>query len=415
MRKSCLLLLAVAALTISFVSATTAFFSQSITTGNVITSGNIHIRQFEQERERNSDGAYADTLTRFTHDQVMAPLVQVGDAQTETIAVGEHQFQMRDESARNYIDRIVTIKNVGANPAYVRTFIAVPTAGYPSTAPTDDNWLRWDANQSEGNLWYWGTKATDADGNVSATQWPSDSWHMINDVTIGGTQYDVYIATYSEKLAPGKTTEPCLLGFYLDGGLNYNGSQYFYTDSNGTKITLSPMTSLEILVATQATQATTFRDPWTALDTAFGVAASTNHPWENAGTAFISSQEELNDVLSAQSSLSGFTLRLASGSYVLPGLLPAGIRFVGHGEVILTCPEQLIASGVDFSHVIFANDVNFFGSGEFDQVEFNGKFTAVFDNPAYLVDCIFHSKPQYTVLDSAAGEDITYENCTVLP
>lgn len=413
MKKLCLLLVTVAALALSFVGATSAYFTDSITTENVIISGNIHIQQYEQERQVNADGTV--TLDRFTQYQEIAPLVQHGAANSTEVAVGDYKVQMRNDNSKNYVDKIVTVKNTGVNPAYVRTFIAIPTAGYDSSTPTGDNWLHWDINQNSTN-WNWGTK-TDADGNISGVLQPSgNNWHLINDVTIGDQVYDIYVTTYGRALKAGETSEPSMLGFYLDSATNYNGTNLLYTTGNGTKLTLSDMPTLNILVATQATQTTTFDDPWTALDTVFGAAAADNHPWNNSHTKFAGDQETFNNLLDPANTPSGFTIRLSSGTYDLSKPIPAGIRIVGQGEVFLKCGTAVLtASAVDFCNVTFSDNVTFLGNGEFDQVTFNGSFNATFNNPASFVDCSFSSAPTYTVAASAVRDTVTFENCIGAP
>lgn len=401
MKRFFTLCLAVCALALAVVSASLAYFTDSVATDNVVISGNIHVLQHEQERVRNEDGSYSDELTDFSQYQLMAPLVQSGPEGYQELPAGEDSFRMRDESACNYIDKIVTVQNVGVNPAYLRTFIAVPTGGFVSSSPDGDNWLRWDAN-TDSDKWNWS-------GSPDGT-----GWQLIDDALIGGVPYDIYVATYTEKLAPMESTPPSLLGFYLDSRMSCTETNYCYTTSAGNKVVLDQLPSLEILVATQSVQTTTFEDPWTALDTTFGPVGPNNHPWENEKTRFIRSNQELQEILSDRAAYVGWTLRLSSGTYTLPEHLPASIRIVGHGEVFIECAGTLQAAGVDLYHLTFTNDVDFHGSGEFDQIVFEGAFRAAFNNPAYLVDCTFSSAPEWHITEDAVRGEVLEENNTIL-
>lgn len=385
MKKILTLALMIALLGTALTGATLAFFTDSVTADNVVVSGNIEILQHEQERSGN-------TLVPYTQGKSLAPLVQNGAKGYEELTLVGHTFRLPDANTRNFVDKIVTVSNVGVNPAYVRTFIAVPTAGHISDSPEADNWLRWDRNT---DTWDWGR----------------EGWDLVDDAVIGGKTYDIYVATYTTALAPGETTAPSLLGFWLDSAVTCSGNQYYFTTAQGQRIGLGDISAIEILVATQAVQTTTFDDPWTALDTVFGAASADNNPWINAATTYVSSDAELAEALAGASS--GSTIRLADGTYTLPQKLPAGIRIVGHGAgITVTAPDSLYASGVEFFNLTFANAVNFSGNGEFDQVTFRAAFRAEFDNPAYITDCVFESGCDWTVTEDAVRDTVIFENCT---
>lgn len=395
MKKLTILLLTVVLLMSSMAGATMAYFNDTITADNVITSGNIQIIQYEQERVMDG-GKYTGDLQSYTQYQEIAPLVQTGVPGSGTFEVGKYTVNLRDETAKNYIDKIVTVKNVGVNPAYVRTLIAIPTGGHISSSPEDPNWIHWDANM---------------DGTWS---WKNDQavWNMIDDAIINGQKYDIYVATYSKKLQPGETTSPNLLGFWLDSTLCNNDHGGYFFEADGTRVTLDP-TNLEILVATQAAQTTTFSDPHTALDTVFGEVTKDNNPWYNSCTIYVRSPDELKQALS--NAAPGTILRLTDGIYELPATLPASVRIVGHGRnIVLNAPASLSASGVEFFNVTFQNDVNFVGNGEFDLVIFQGTFNALFNNPAYITECVFASKPEWDATADAVRDTVIFENCTVI-
>ena len=409
MKKLAVVLLAAILLT-SAVGGSMAYFTDSLSVDNVITSGNIQVVQYEQERAVDDDGGYGETLTAYTQYQVLAPMVQSGDNGYDTVSISGTPVRLRNENTKNYVDKIVTVKNVGVNPAYVRTYIAIPTMGHQSSSPLGENWLHWDAVHSDES-WSWGQKVTDG-GNTTAAAWPADSqngWHMIDNAWINGVEYDIYVATYTRKLMPGETTAPSLLGFYLDSSVSNDRTyRHFFPTAAGQKIYLTNTSSIEILVATEAAQTTTFQDPWTALDTVFGEAGLHNHPWEDDNTTYVSSTAELIAALHT-----GATIRLKAGTYDLPAQLPAAVRVVGHeAGVVLNAPPSIAASGVEFFHVTFANAVDFTGSGEFDAVTFRDSFTATFDNPAYLTGCVFGVDCRWAVTEDAVRSTVIFENCT---
>lgn len=388
MKKIITMLLVAVLLATALVGGSLAWFTDTVTVDSVVISGNIEVIQTEQER------APGGGLTAYTQDKNLAPLVQNGPYGTEPLEGSP--VGLPDSNTRNYVDKIVTVSNVGANPAYVRTLIAVPTAGHISASPTGSNWLRWDAVRGSDS-WSWSTAA--------------EEWHMVDDAVIGGKTYDIYVATYHEMLAPGDTTCPSLLGFWMDSAVTCSGSSYYYTTDTGRRIRLEDLSSIEILVATQAVQTTTFTDPRTALDTVFGNVTADNNPWVNAGTTHVRTDAELAAALAAAGS--GSTIRLADGVYTLPADLPAGVRIVGQGsEIILSTPDPVTASGVEFFNLTFAGGLTFRGSGEFDRVTFRGAFDARFNNPAYLTDCVFEAVCTWTVTEDAVRDTVIFRNCT---
>lgn len=167
-----------------------------------------------------------------------------------SIHIKQHGMDIQAGTLRpgTLVEKTVTVENTGTNPAYVRTCIAVPKG---SDAV---DWLELDCNQDK-----WG-------------------WNVAQNVTLDGVVYTVYVATYKEKLMPGQTTEPSLLGLSVDPALDYDGGTYCRV-VNGEATVLDLPQELKILVATEAVQTTTFEDAAQALETAFGAIATGNNPW----------------------------------------------------------------------------------------------------------------------------------------
>ena len=87
------------------VGGTLAWFTDNESVTNTFVIGEIDIVQHEEEYN-DETGA----LQTFTQQQVLLPVVN-----TTNVA----------EDA-NYVEKLVSVENIGANDAYVRTFIAVP-------------------------------------------------------------------------------------------------------------------------------------------------------------------------------------------------------------------------------------------------------------------------------------------------
>lgn len=217
---------------------TLAYFTDTDSVTNTFTIGSIKVQQHEK------DGAGND----FVQDQTMLPIVNTEDPSADV----------------NYIDKVVTVENTGKNPAYIRTWIAIPTAL--------KDYLHLDTDTTNGWVMQWALPTT----------------------TVDGVKYTCYCYVYSSELASGKTTPALLKGVYLDakvdvktnpasgnlefcmpddnGGYTYSG--FAVQDAEGTAY------KVNVLVATQAVQREGFADAQAALNAAFGEPIhETSVPW----------------------------------------------------------------------------------------------------------------------------------------
>lgn len=311
---------------LGILTGTFAYFTDTIETKAVIASGELSVLQHEYEYAQ--DGS---TLQPYTQNQVIYPGVKV--------------------------DKIVTVENVGKNMAYVRTFVAVPTAGNGKTLAalekgTDPNWV-WCETPFTG-------------------------------IEIDQVPYDIFYATYTIQLAPGSTTPPCMTGFTVSPQLTQMGGQYVYLDASSS----SPVNignTFSILVATNASQAIVFENAEEAMVSTFG---SMQHPWEKI--VWVSTQKDLDAKL--KDAPYNTCIHLKSGTYALPAQLPDGIRIgVMSTDVFLT-NTSLSGYDIEVDGVTFTNSLSFTGHGSFQKVCFQKECTA-----------------------SPTSGDILFDHCTGVP
>lgn len=273
------------------VGTTFAYFTDEDSDVNVMTVGNVQIEQNEQQRDENG------ALEEFEQNQDVKPVVGNTGAKKD-LTIGDYTVKVRDdEMVKNYMDKIVTVTNTGANDAYVRTIIAFPEVdGFDTTYNAANQWLHWngvsDTDTNPKNGWMWGRDKTEWPGNT-------DNWDVVENVIIDGKTYDLYVATNKNIIKPGETTAPNLLGFFLDQSVGYDDNGYYF-NNDGVKTYIGDISDLNILVATQAVQAEGFADAWTALDTAFYDVSQTSHPWVEINNAFAYSDGKaytLNDTI----------------------------------------------------------------------------------------------------------------------
>ena len=222
-------------LSIAIAGGSLAWFTATDQVTNVFTVGSIAVQQLETDENGNP----------FQQNQMLMPILGEGNVEDDP----------------NFIHKIVTVRNTGDNPAYLRTWVALPSA-------------------LEGILCY----------EADSTHWEK----LPNKITanIGSVSYNVWCYVYQEALSAGSTTQPLLKGVYLDSCveiqddpadnssnlefctrnndvLNFSGFEIF--DSSGN---LLADTVIDLRIATQAVQTEGFTDPTEALNTAFGTVDS---------------------------------------------------------------------------------------------------------------------------------------------
>lgn len=200
---------------------------------NTMVVGNVYIEQMEYERDENGK------LVPFTQDKPWIPVTKLPDWNaayqewTEVGAPGSNQ--LFDDSVEGVLDKFVFVKNTGSTNAYYRTLVAIEE---PSGLGGDYIHINMNGNER-----------FDA-SNVLYT-------------TIAGVRYCVFEVVYKEKLAPGEVSRPSLLQLYLDPNATNEDVALF-----GEK--------MDVLVLSQAVQASGFATAREGLNTAFGAATAAN-------------------------------------------------------------------------------------------------------------------------------------------
>lgn len=257
MKKELLAVCLVAILVLTAITgATLAYLTDTDKADNVFTVGNVRIELVEQQRGENGE------LEPFKDKKVLMPIV--GSAQGEKDDYGL-------PTAKNYVDKIVNVKNTGASDAYVRVIVAVPAALDNSTDAMSA--IHWNV----GNRFSPEKEYVDGYTNPG---YVDVEWDFLDKITIGEVTYNTYCFTYTKALTAGTTTEcAAIVGFYLDKNVdNYvnDEGKVVYT-LNGNDIDYDLTNGVTIPVFAQAVQAAGFD----SAEEAFTNAELPLNPWAN--------------------------------------------------------------------------------------------------------------------------------------
>lgn len=243
------------------IGGTLAYFTDTDEATNTFTAGNVKIQLIEQERD--GEGGLRD----FTQGQALLPIV--GSAQGEKDQLGQ-------PIAKNYIDKIVTVKNTGASAAWVRAYFAIPSAlddGFEESFNASMNILHFNFGNENGvstynNQWQWGSEAK-----------PNHSGWNYFETTIDDVFYNVYYADYYQVLPAGKTTEQFVSGVYLDANVNTNDQGQYTITRNGVTSKIEDFDgTAKCPVYVVAVQDAGFTNAAEAVTAAFGADFN---PWAN--------------------------------------------------------------------------------------------------------------------------------------
>ena len=257
MKKKILALsMCIALAAIAIVGASLAYFTDTKSATNTFTVGNVKIELIEKERDGN--GGTKD----FTQNKKLYPIV--GSAQGEKDALGM-------PTAKNYVDKMVTIKNTGSEKAYIRAYFAIPSA-------LDDGYETFNAGLNVLHFNFGNKVVNDAISSTKGVEWiwtHGDKWNYF-ETTIDNIKYNVYYADYYQAVDAGATTEQLVQGVYLDKTFDIkDGKCYAF----GKEVTLDDgwnWNSVSCPVFAIACQAEGFDNAAAAMDAAFG---ANYNPW----------------------------------------------------------------------------------------------------------------------------------------
>ena len=235
-KKILAMCLCVAMLAIAIVGGTLAYFTDTDTETNVLTTGDVAI-----------------------------DLIEVFDAENAKLLPGID------------IQKEVTIENTGSESAYVRVHVAFPAIldnGTPELAAYK-NTLHWNFTKESVQEGQWSQlQNKDQVGpNANYPNWPGNGGTYNTYTTeVDGIPYNVYVITYETALAAGATTEtPAINKVYLDAAV---------TNEQMTGI-IDELSEIKVLVFAEGGQEAGFTDAYTALNTQFGdpMAEGYVSPW----------------------------------------------------------------------------------------------------------------------------------------
>lgn len=263
MKKKTILVAAIAVMLVAalVVGGTLAYFTDTDKADNTFTVGNVDIKLIEQQR--SADGS---KLVDFEKGKTLYPIV--GSAQG-----AKDKWGM--PVAKNYVDKIINVQNTGKSDAYVRVYVAVPTALLSSEGATDNILHGNFGNRFDytGNGSY-NTPGDKATWNPDYLNWDYSAPEI--KTKIGDVEYTVTTYTYKEALAPNaKPGTPCEVGYYLDSRVDYADGHYTF---NGNEIGYDLSKGVTIPVFAIGVQA----DGFTSANDAFNAAFGANYnPWAN--------------------------------------------------------------------------------------------------------------------------------------
>ena len=253
-KKITAIALVVCLVAVAIVGGSLAYFTDTDNETNTFTVGNVKIDLIEQERGKEG-------LQDFTQNKVLMPIV--GSAQGEKDNYGQ-------PVAKNYVDKMVTIKNTGKSDAYVRAYFAIPSA-------LDDGYETFNAGLNVLHFNFGNEAGVSTFGNQWIWKQDSGKWNYF-ETTIDGVAYNVYFADYYQKLAADATTEQFVSGVYLDKSFDMRDGKYY---AFGEEVDLSGLINgdgelvVKCPVLAVAAQADGFDSAAAAIDAAFG--AQYNH------------------------------------------------------------------------------------------------------------------------------------------
>ena len=211
----------------------------------------------------------------FTTGKVDITLNETFEEQTAKLLPGKN------------IAKIVNVTN-NQEDAYVRLHIAFPadTIYYGENDGVQEYNNLVHFNQRYASLvageWNWTPAAAGVGGEHPGYPGNGTNYNTYT-TTIDNVQYRVFVVTYMTKLTKNDTTDTdAMFNVYLDKYADTTDGETYTAPANvdyRTAAMSSNLNNYKILIVAEGCQAEGFNDPYTALNTSFGVPSSTNNPW----------------------------------------------------------------------------------------------------------------------------------------
>ena len=254
-KKITAICLCVTMLAIAIVGASLAYFTDTKDATNTFTVGNVKIQLIEQQRGENG-------LEDFEQNKKLYPIV--GSAQG-----AKDEYGM--PTAKNYVDKMVTIENTGSEAAYIRAYFAIPSA-------LDDGYETFNAGKNVLHFNFGNKVVNGAISSTEGVEWiwtHGGKWNYF-ETTIDGIKYNVYYADYYQAVDAGATTEQLIQGVYLDKSFDMKDGKPMAFGKEFTVDTGWDWSKVSCPVFAVACQAEGFDNASDAITAAFG---ANYNPW----------------------------------------------------------------------------------------------------------------------------------------
>lgn len=238
------------------IGGTLAYFTDTDDATNTFAVGNVKIELIEQQRGENG-------LVPFEQNKKLYPIV--GSAQGEKDALGM-------PTAKNYVDKMVTIENTGSEKAYIRAYFAIPSA-------LDDGYETFNAGMNVLHFNFGNKVVNGAISSTEGVEWiwtHGNKWNYFETTLNDGIKYNVYYADYYQAVDAGATTEQLVQGVYLDKTFDIKDGKCYAFDKEVTLDDGWNWNSVSCPVFAIACQAEGFDNATAAMEAAFGAQYN---PW----------------------------------------------------------------------------------------------------------------------------------------
>lgn len=252
-KKITALCLCVALLAVAVVGASLAYFTDNDQADNTFTAGSVKIQLIEQQSNADHTG-----FVPYDGEKVLMPIV--GSAQGEKYPNGQPM-------AKNYIDKVVTIKNTGNSAAWIRAYYAVPSAlddGFGESFNAGMNILHGNFGNVDGRTTY-----------ENEWKWKNEGKWQYFETVMDGVSYNVYFADYYQPLKANDTTVQFISGVYLDKNVDMKDGEYIDPRHPDADLSILKGT-VHYPVFAVAVQAEGFDNAAAAVEAAFGAQYN---PW----------------------------------------------------------------------------------------------------------------------------------------